>query len=146
MEWPGPGTKDGQAWYPSVVYLPGENIYVAISSEKDMADYPTVHTGIHVMQSPKPEGPWTLVKSFPNIDLQGDSEDRIFSPYWIPGWCDRDAGTDDNGRRLIDCYYSTSGIGNVEQNGWGKDEKKRYGINVGKMSFSLDNMVVDSIH
>ena len=146
MEWPGPGTKDGQAWYPSVVYLPSESIYVAISSEKDMANYPTIHPGIHVMQAPKPEGPWTLIKSFTDIDLQGDNKNRIFGPYWIPGWCDRDAGIDDNGRRLIDCYYSTSGIGNVYQDGWGKNEKKRYGVNVGKMSFSLDKMAVDSIH
>ena len=44
--------------------------------------------------SDAPEGPWKQVFASGNFYLRGVAEDRIFSPYRVPGWCDRNAGTD----------------------------------------------------
>ncbi|MBW2580869.1 MAG: hypothetical protein JRD00_08000, partial [Deltaproteobacteria bacterium] len=84
-----------------------------------------------------PQGPWTQVYASKNITLQGDPQDRIFSPNWIPGWCDLNAGKDSAGNDLVGCYLSCAWLGNVDAAGWTREEKKRYGINIGKFLFTF---------
>ena len=137
ITWPEKGTSHGQAWYPSVVYLPSKEVYLAVASTLQPPGYSNPASKMYVYVAPAPQGPWTQVYASGNICLQGDLQDRIFSPNWIPGWCDRDAGKDIGGNHLIDCYLSTAGLGNVEAAGWTQEEKKRYGINVGKFRFTF---------
>jgi len=91
-----------------------------------------------MFSAPEPEGPWKEVFYDNSIYLQDDPDDRIFSTYWIPGWCDVDAGTDEKGNPQIDCYFSASGLGNTKEHGWTPVTKRRYGVNVGKFRITLD--------
>ncbi|MCB1120276.1 MAG: hypothetical protein KJT03_01905, partial [Verrucomicrobiae bacterium] len=139
ITWPAKGTSHGQAWYPSVIYLPSQKTYLAVASSIEPPDYPETASLLYVYASDAPQGPWKQVFSSGNFYLQGVKEDRIFSPYWIPGWCDRNAGTDAHGNTQIDCYLSMAGLGDTRGKGWNKETKKRYGVNVGKLRFKFSS-------
>ena len=137
MLWPHKGTAHGQAWYPSVVYLPGEKLYLALASTLQPPVHRDKHSAIAIFAAGAPQGPWNQVFYDNRLFLQGDPEDRMFSTYWIPGWCGIDAGADEEGNRLIDCYFSASGLGNTTEQGWNPVTKRRYGVNVGKFQLAF---------
>ena len=137
MTWPHKGTAHGQAWYPSVIHLSSVKMYLALASTHQPPVQRDTASAMYVYGSKFPEGPWKQLFASDNFYLQGDPEDRIFSPYWIPGWCDLDAGKDAEGNRLVDCYFSAAGLGNTSVDGWNRETKKRYGVNVGKLRFSF---------
>lgn len=139
MTWPSKGTSHGQAWYPSVIYLPSQKVYLAVASSIQPPNYPDTASLLYVYASETPEGPWTQVYASGNFYLQGEKTDRIFSPYWIPGWSDLEAGKDTKGNLWIDCYLSMAGLGDTRNEGWNQSTKKRYGVNVGKFRFTFRN-------
>jgi hypothetical protein len=137
ITWPEKGTNHGQAWYPSVICLPSQGVYLAVASTLQPPGYPNPASKMYVYAAVAPQGPWTQVYASKNITLQGDPHDRIFSPNWIPGWCDLNAGKDSAGNDLVGCYLSCAGLGDVDTAGWTREEKKRYGINIGKFLFTF---------
>ena len=141
ITWPEKGTTHGQAWYPSVIYIPSKKVYLAVASTLQPIGYPNPASKMYIYAALTPHGPWKQVYASGNIYLQGYPQDRIFSPNWIPGWCDLNAGKDNAGNDLIDCYLSIAGLGDFEASGWTQEEKKRYGINVGKFRFTFETDV-----
>ncbi len=85
-----------------------------------------------------PWGPWHLAWHTHKATLREDPEARPFSPYWIPGFCDLDAGVDEKGRVLRDCFFSVAGIGATSAKGWVTETMARYGVNIGRIRFAFD--------
>lgn len=128
-------SKSGQSWYPSCVYLKSVDRFLLIACGFTYPDGGT--SALYIHEARNPWGPWRLLYRTHEAHLQANIKDRPFSSYWIPGFCDLDAGTDAQGRLLRDCYFSLSGIGDTQKHTWNRMTMARYGINIGKVRLAF---------
>jgi hypothetical protein len=128
-------SASGQSWYSSCIYLKSVDRFVLIAAGFTWPD--PGPSAIYVHVSRNPWGPWQLAWRTHKATLRG-TEARPFSPYWIPGFCDLDAGTDEKGRMLRDCHFSLAGVGNTSDKGWVRETMARYGVNVARIRFAFD--------
>ena len=86
-------STSGQSWYASCIYLKSVDRFVLMAAGFIWPeDGPSA---IYVHVSRNPWGPWHLAWHTHNAILREEPLTRPFSPYWIPGFCDLDAGVDE---------------------------------------------------
>ncbi len=129
-------SASGQSWYSSCIYLKSVDRFVLIATGFVWPDAGPSAMYVHVARNPW--GPWHLAWHTHKATLREDPEARPFSPYWIPGFCDLDAGVDEKGRVLRDCYFSVAGVGATGAKGWVAETMARYGVNIGRIRFAFD--------
>ena len=129
-------SASGQSWYSSCIYLKSVDRFVLIATGFVYPDAGPSAMYVHVGRNPW--GPWHLAWHTHKATLREDPEARPFSPYWIPGFCDLDAGVDEKGRVLRDCFFSVAGIGATSAKGWVTETMARYGVNIGRIRFAFD--------
>ncbi|MBN2292384.1 MAG: hypothetical protein JXM70_08165 [Pirellulales bacterium] len=128
-------STSGQSWYSSCIYLKSVDRFVLIGTGFVWPDAGPSAMYIHVARNPW--GPWRLAWHTHKATLRNNPSERPFSPYWIPGFCDLDAGVDDKGRLLRDCFFSVAGIGDTRK-GWITETMPRYGVNIGRIRFAFN--------
>ncbi len=129
-------SASGQSWYSSCIYLKSVDRFVLIATGFVWPDAGPSAMYLHVARNPW--GPWHLAWRTHEATLRNNREDRPFSPYWIPGFCDLDAGVDGKGRVLRDCFFSVAGVGATGAKGWVTETMARYGINIGRIRLAFE--------
>ena len=129
-------SASGQSWYSSCIYLKSVDRFVLIATGFVYPEDGPSAMYVHVARDPW--GPWHLAWHTHKATLRENPEARPFSPYWIPGFCDLDAGVDGKGRALRDCFFSVAGVGATNAKGWVTETMARYGVNIGRIRFAFE--------